>query len=334
MGPLLGLWWSLVVLGSFLVVAAACTGLTRAEAAVGGSALVAAVAAARAGGPAAGPGPGRHRPKADLGPRRDPRHHGGHRGRARPLDHGQQLVRPGRDGGQRGGALAGPPSLAAPSLRPARGASWGWERGSPPAPRCSIRWSTSSPWRSCRRWRSAARQDFADVNSRVMDDPRVTVVIDDGRNYLASAPQAFDVIVGDLLVPWRPARGAPLHAGALRVGSPRPDRRGRLLPVAAPLPALARAARHHRPDLPRRVPRRQPLARQLHPGRADPGPRRPSRLPPIGSPKRSTRASRPWRRRPTPNPFLEHPAGMWLFLVGPLKAGDALVRGSASKPRW
>src|SRR5687768_15520699 len=43
MGPVLGLWWSLVVLGSFLVVAAACAGLTRTGPAVGGSALVAAV---------------------------------------------------------------------------------------------------------------------------------------------------------------------------------------------------------------------------------------------------------------------------------------------------
>ena len=57
---------------------------------------------------------------------------------------------------------------------------------------------------------TAARQDFADVNARVMDDPRVRVVIDDGRNYLASSPGAFDVIVGDLLVPWRPAE-APLY---------------------------------------------------------------------------------------------------------------------------
>lgn len=56
----------------------------------------------------------------------------------------------------------------------------------------------------------AARADFADVNAGVLQDPRVALVADDGRNYLAAEPAAFDVIVGDLLVPWRPAE-APLY---------------------------------------------------------------------------------------------------------------------------
>jgi spermidine synthase len=59
----------------------------------------------------------------------------------------------------------------------------------------------------------AARDDFADVNAGVVRDPRVTVVIDDGRNHLAAAPGDYDVIVGDLLVPWRPAE-APLYTRA------------------------------------------------------------------------------------------------------------------------
>jgi spermidine synthase len=42
----------------------------------------------------------------------------------------------------------------------------------------------------------------------VLDDPRVTAVADDGRHYLASRPGAFDVIVQDLLVPWRPGEAA------------------------------------------------------------------------------------------------------------------------------
>jgi spermidine synthase len=54
----------------------------------------------------------------------------------------------------------------------------------------------------------AARTDFADANLRVLDDPRVTAVADDGRHYLASRPHAFDVIVQDLLVPWRPGEAA------------------------------------------------------------------------------------------------------------------------------
>jgi spermidine synthase len=54
----------------------------------------------------------------------------------------------------------------------------------------------------------AARTDFADANARVLDHPRVTAVADDGRHYLASRPHAFDVIVQDLLVPWRPGEAA------------------------------------------------------------------------------------------------------------------------------
>src|SRR6185503_17878937 len=54
----------------------------------------------------------------------------------------------------------------------------------------------------------AARSDFARESLQLFDDPRLRVVVDDGRAYLAAAPQAFDVVVGDLLVPWRPAEAA------------------------------------------------------------------------------------------------------------------------------
>ncbi len=55
----------------------------------------------------------------------------------------------------------------------------------------------------------AARQDFADLNDGVVEDPRVEVVTDDGRNYLLAAPAGgLDVVVGDLLVPWRPGESA------------------------------------------------------------------------------------------------------------------------------
>jgi spermidine synthase len=56
---------------------------------------------------------------------------------------------------------------------------------------------------------AAARDDFGDLNGGVMTDPRTTVVVDDGRNYLLAAPAGrFDVIVGDLLVPWRSGESA------------------------------------------------------------------------------------------------------------------------------
>jgi spermidine synthase len=54
----------------------------------------------------------------------------------------------------------------------------------------------------------AARADFAYANGALLDDARVTVVVDDGRNYMAAPPERFDVVVGDLLVPWRPGEAA------------------------------------------------------------------------------------------------------------------------------
>lgn len=65
----------------------------------------------------------------------------------------------------------------------------------------------------------AARQDFAETNGGVLDDPRTQVVVDDGRNYLAVPRRPFDVVVGDLLVPWRPGEAALYtreHFGAVR----------------------------------------------------------------------------------------------------------------------
>jgi spermidine synthase len=52
----------------------------------------------------------------------------------------------------------------------------------------------------------AARADFAFANGRLLEDARVRAVVDDGRHHLAAtgAERPFDVVVGDLLVPWRP----------------------------------------------------------------------------------------------------------------------------------
>lgn len=44
---------------------------------------------------------------------------------------------------------------------------------------------------------------FADSNLGLLKDPRVEVVNEDARVYLKASGQRFDVIVGDLVVPWR-----------------------------------------------------------------------------------------------------------------------------------
>jgi len=54
----------------------------------------------------------------------------------------------------------------------------------------------------------AARAHFRDANAGVLEDPRTTVVADDARNFLRGSGERFDVIVGDLVVPWRQGEGA------------------------------------------------------------------------------------------------------------------------------
>jgi spermidine synthase len=51
-------------------------------------------------------------------------------------------------------------------------------------------------------------RSFAAYNGRLLDDPRVHLVVDDGRSYVPHA-ETFDVVVADLFVPWHS------HAGYL-----------------------------------------------------------------------------------------------------------------------
>jgi spermidine synthase len=166
---------------------------------------------------------------------------------------------------------------------------------------------------------AAARQDFADVNGRVMDDPRVEVVIDDGRHYLASAPQAFDVIVGDLLVPWRPAE-APLytqeHFESVRGALTAEGLFCQWLPLYQLSPEqLAIIVGTFVEVFPRAslwrgnfIADEPTLALVGHLG---------SR--PL-QPETIDRHVRALAGSADSNPFLAHPAGMWVFLVGPLHA--------------
>lgn len=52
-----------------------------------------------------------------------------------------------------------------------------------------------------------AREFFREENHGVYDDPRTRVVIDDARSFLRASPEKFDVIVGDLFVPWQSGSG-------------------------------------------------------------------------------------------------------------------------------
>jgi spermidine synthase len=54
---------------------------------------------------------------------------------------------------------------------------------------------------------AAAREHFAAWNGGLPDRPDVRLVVDDGRRVLAAEPVRYDVVVGDLLVPWHPGAG-------------------------------------------------------------------------------------------------------------------------------
>lgn len=55
---------------------------------------------------------------------------------------------------------------------------------------------------------AAARAHFRAANAGLLDDPRTIVVADDARHALRSAAARYDVVVGDLVVPWRQGEGA------------------------------------------------------------------------------------------------------------------------------
>ncbi len=50
----------------------------------------------------------------------------------------------------------------------------------------------------------AADQYFSESNYGVTRSDRTTIAIEDGRTYIASAPEKFDLICGDLFLPWAP----------------------------------------------------------------------------------------------------------------------------------
>jgi spermidine synthase len=54
---------------------------------------------------------------------------------------------------------------------------------------------------------AAARLYFRPWNAGVLERPDVRLVLDDGRRYLATARQQFDVIVSDLFIPWHASAG-------------------------------------------------------------------------------------------------------------------------------
>ena len=53
----------------------------------------------------------------------------------------------------------------------------------------------------------AARTYFSAWNGRVLEQPGVELVLDDGRRYLGASRAQYDVIISDLFVPWHAGTG-------------------------------------------------------------------------------------------------------------------------------
>jgi spermidine synthase len=316
LGPLLGLWWSLVVLGGFLVVTSAGLALTRAEAAAAGIVLAGAVLLLRpadlppvrvaAGQRLVSVREGTHGTTAVLADDHD-----------RWITVNNSYVLGGTAAGEEERWQAHLPLLLHPA--PRRVALIGTGTGITAGAALLHPVDHVVALEIVPEVAVAAREDFADVNRRVMQDPRVTVVIDDGRNYLAAHPKAFDVIVGDLLVPWRPGE-APLYTREhfesvrraltgegvfcqwLPVYQLSPEQLAIILRTFLDVfPAASLWRGNFIPDEPTLALVGHLGSRPLEPEAVD------ARVRALGA---STDSS----------PFLGHPAGMWLFLVGPLTA--------------
>ena len=53
----------------------------------------------------------------------------------------------------------------------------------------------------------ASQRYFSDVNNQLFEDPRARILVEDGRIVIAACPEQFDVLIGDLFLPWRPGIG-------------------------------------------------------------------------------------------------------------------------------
>lgn len=167
---------------------------------------------------------------------------------------------------------------------------------------------------------AAAGSYLAEANLGIVDSPQAEIVVDDARSFLRGSRRHLDVIVGDLVVPWR--RGEAALYSAEHFASVRR--------ALAPdglfcqwLPMFQLSEEDFRivtatflDDFPRATlwrgdfaPGQPALALIGHTGAA--------RLDP------SAIARRVREMKPDPtNPHLAHEAGLWMFLVGPLDAAQ------------
>jgi len=180
----------------------------------------------------------------------------------------------------------------------------------------------------------AGARFFADANRGVHDDPRVEVVTDDARNFLAHTALHFDLVIADLFVPWRAGTGALYtreHFQAVRERLAPGGVFCQWLPlyqldedafriVAATFLDVFPDAALFRGDFYGRF----PIAALV--GFRD-------------APPSAARVETTVRRlatRGAPDRWVTHPAGLWSLYVGPLSAAQAMLhdvpRNTVARP--
>jgi len=168
----------------------------------------------------------------------------------------------------------------------------------------------------------AARDWFGDANLNVLTDPRVKLRAEDARSFLAVTRDRWDVIVGDLVVPWRRGESSlytrDSFAGVRRALAP-----GGLYCQWIPLYQISEAefdsiAASFLDVFPQTTLWRGDFnageAVVALIGHADMNSFRSERV----DARMRALMTNPDRS----NPYLSHPAGLWLYFVGPLDGAD------------
>jgi spermidine synthase len=174
----------------------------------------------------------------------------------------------------------------------------------------------------------AARDWFRESNLDVLADPRVRVRAEDARSYVGATRDRFDVVVGDLVVPWRRGESSlytrESFEAVRRVLAP-----GGLYCQWIPLFQISEAEFDGIAASFLDVYPQTTLWRgDFRAGEAA--------VALIGHTShdaidaaRVDAGSRALMANPDPsNPYLSHPAGLWLYFVGPMDAADPRVRAS------
>jgi spermidine synthase len=174
----------------------------------------------------------------------------------------------------------------------------------------------------------AAREWFGESNLDVLADPRARVRTEDARSYIAATRNRFDVVVGDLVVPWRRGESSlytrDSFAAVRRTLAP-----GGLYCQWVPLYQISEAefdsiAASFLDVFPQTTLWRGDFsagqAAVALIGHTDPGG--------LDAARADARARALTANPDRGNPFLAHPAGLWLYFVGPLDAADDRFRSA------